>query len=164
MNAEAELIALRSMCRAAAAEIQKHYDAHCDAEGYGPCNLMARLTGRLGPALYPHHATHEECVRFTAGMHVDERKATQDAGPGTKEDETATLPEWINRITFRRGADDEIILRVPREDGEGGWYAVNCVLTMRQAMKLGMELAEALVDQTVKQRERMDAEKDVGHG
>ena len=146
---------VRASCRAAAAEIQKHYDAHCDAEGYGPCNLMARLTGRLGPTLYPHHATHEEFLQFhRAYSHT--QKWTQDAGPGTQE--TDTLPDWINRITFRSGADDEIILRVPREDGEGGWYAVNCVLTMKHAMRLGMELAEALLDQTVKQRERMDAE------
>ena len=28
---------------AAAVEIQEHWDAHCDSEGYGPANLMRRL-------------------------------------------------------------------------------------------------------------------------
>lgn len=36
MKAEAELIALRSMCRAAAEELMEHWPAHCNEEGYGP--------------------------------------------------------------------------------------------------------------------------------
>ena len=34
---------LRSVMTAAAEEISAHWDAHCDAEGYGPTNLMHRL-------------------------------------------------------------------------------------------------------------------------
>jgi hypothetical protein len=60
MNPEAELIALRTMCKAAAAEIREHWEAHCDATGYGPCNLVARLAGDIPPDLYPGHATSEE--------------------------------------------------------------------------------------------------------
>lgn len=44
---------LRSMCKAAAAEIAEVWDAHCDPLGYGPTDLMARLEGRLPPDLYP---------------------------------------------------------------------------------------------------------------
>ena len=44
---------LKSMCKAAAAEISEHWGAHCDAEGYGPSNLMSRLEGRIKPDLYP---------------------------------------------------------------------------------------------------------------
>ena len=34
---------LRSVMIAAAEEIQEHWDAHCDSDGYGPANLMYRL-------------------------------------------------------------------------------------------------------------------------
>lgn len=38
-----EITALKTVMIAAAEEIQEHWDAHCDAEGYGPANLMRRL-------------------------------------------------------------------------------------------------------------------------
>lgn len=47
-----ELASLKTMCRHAADEITKHWDAHCDDEGYGPRNLVSRLSGELPPALY----------------------------------------------------------------------------------------------------------------
>ena len=34
---------LLTVMKAAAVEIQEHWDAHCDAEGYGPVNLVHRL-------------------------------------------------------------------------------------------------------------------------
>lgn len=34
---------LRSVMIAAAEEIAEHWDAHCDEDGYGPANLIARL-------------------------------------------------------------------------------------------------------------------------
>ena len=34
---------LKTVMVAAAEEIHAHWDAHCDAEGYGPANLMDRL-------------------------------------------------------------------------------------------------------------------------
>jgi hypothetical protein len=40
---EAEAVRLRTVMAAAAEEIDKHWAAHCDAEGYGPQNLMRRL-------------------------------------------------------------------------------------------------------------------------
>lgn len=40
---EAERDNLHATMFAAAVEIQAHWDAHCDAEGYGPANLMHRL-------------------------------------------------------------------------------------------------------------------------
>ena len=73
MNAEAELIALRSMCRAAADEIMEHWAAHCDDDGYGPCNLHARLAGKIRPDLYPGHASAAEIARFNEIMHNAER-------------------------------------------------------------------------------------------
>ena len=68
-----------------------------------------------------------------------------------------SLPPWADRITFRSGADEEIILRVPMRDADGQCRAVNHILTMRHARKLAIELAEAFLDRTVRQRERMDA-------
>jgi hypothetical protein len=53
-------IALKSMCAAAAAEIEDQWSAHCDGDGYGPANLMYRLKGQSPPDLYSVHATHEE--------------------------------------------------------------------------------------------------------
>jgi len=40
---EAEIADLHTTMMAAAVEIHAHWDAHCDAEGYGPANLMHRL-------------------------------------------------------------------------------------------------------------------------
>lgn len=39
---------LKSVMVAAAEEIQEHWQAHCDEEGYGPSNLMHRLERGLG--------------------------------------------------------------------------------------------------------------------
>ncbi len=44
---------LESMCKAAASEIDEHWEAHCDKDGYGCSSLMSRLEGRLQPDLYP---------------------------------------------------------------------------------------------------------------
>ena len=48
-----EIRKLRSMCKAAAAEISETWNAHCNEKGYGPVNLVARLEGTLPPDLYP---------------------------------------------------------------------------------------------------------------
>jgi hypothetical protein len=53
--------------------------------------------------------------------------------------------EWADRITFRRGAPGEIILRVPRDDANGNKAATNHVLTVGQALILMEELGEALI-------------------
>jgi hypothetical protein len=46
---------LRTVMVAAAEEIHAHWDAHCDAEGYGPANLMRRLEEGI-PAQYGYTA------------------------------------------------------------------------------------------------------------
>ena len=40
---EKKIADLHTTMFAAAVEIQAHWDAHCDAEGYGPANIMHRL-------------------------------------------------------------------------------------------------------------------------
>lgn len=42
-DAATEIARLKTVMIAAAEEIAAHWDAHCDAEGYGPANLMHRL-------------------------------------------------------------------------------------------------------------------------
>lgn len=49
---EKENIKLRSMCIAAAEEIEAHWSSHCDNEGYGPINLVSRLKGVTPPGMY----------------------------------------------------------------------------------------------------------------
>lgn len=39
----AQIAALKTVMIAAAEEIAAHWEAHCDAEGYGPQNLLRRL-------------------------------------------------------------------------------------------------------------------------
>lgn len=46
---------LRSVMIAAAEEILEHWDAHCDADGYGPANLMHRLEAGI-PSEYGYKA------------------------------------------------------------------------------------------------------------
>jgi hypothetical protein len=50
-----EIDKLKSMCKAAAAEIESRWEHHCDAEGYGPTNLLARLRGDVPPDYYLAH-------------------------------------------------------------------------------------------------------------
>ena len=52
---EAERDNLHATMFAAAVEIQAHWDAHCDAEGYGPSHLMHRLERGIA-SLYGYDA------------------------------------------------------------------------------------------------------------
>ena len=68
-EAAAELSALRaerdnlkSVMIAAAEEISAHWQAHCDAEGYGPANLMRRLEEGI-PSEYAYKAGDFERLR-----------------------------------------------------------------------------------------------------
>ena len=51
----AELANCKTVMIAAAEEIAAHWDAHCDAEGYGPQNLQRRLEEGI-PAEYGYTA------------------------------------------------------------------------------------------------------------
>jgi len=47
MSGKDEIARLRSIMAAAADEIEEHWEAHCDREGFGPVNLVRRLrTGK----------------------------------------------------------------------------------------------------------------------
>jgi len=53
---------LKTVMIAAAEEIHAHWDAHCDAEGYGPQNLMRRLEECI-PSEYGYTAGAFEALR-----------------------------------------------------------------------------------------------------
>ena len=61
----AEAAELRSVMIAAAEEIQAHWPAHCDAEGYGPANIMRRLEDGI-PSQYAYTAGDFERLRAEA--------------------------------------------------------------------------------------------------
>ena len=65
-------IKLRSMCKAAAAEIDSKWDAHC-IDGFGPSNLVSRLEGKLKPDFYPSYMTDED--RFIWNKLAPDNKA-----------------------------------------------------------------------------------------
>jgi hypothetical protein len=52
---ESEAANLREVMVAAAEEINKHWDAHCDKEGYGPMSLCRRLEDGLA-VIYPGYS------------------------------------------------------------------------------------------------------------
>jgi hypothetical protein len=53
-------IMLDSMCQAAGAEIKSQFEAHCNEEGYGPCNLLYRLIGKTPADIYPYYVEQED--------------------------------------------------------------------------------------------------------
>lgn len=77
---QAECENLRSVMIAAAEEIHEYWDAHCDAEGYGPANLMRRLEEGI-PAEYCYKAGDFERLQSelstlraaTASVQADQR-------------------------------------------------------------------------------------------
>jgi hypothetical protein len=107
----------------------------------------------------------QEARCFSLYIEEQARKVNVPVRRGTPSPPPAgSLPDWSDRITFRSGADEEIILRVPMQDADGQCRAVNHILTMRHARELAVELAEAILDRTRKQRERMDAANTSLHG
>ena len=72
---DAEIANLHTTMMAAAVEINEHWDAHCDAEGYGPCNLVRRLENGF-PAQYGYDA--KTVVRMDAQL-AAQRKVLEQA-------------------------------------------------------------------------------------
>ena len=72
---------LRTVMVAAAEEIQARWDAHCDAEGYGPVNLMRRLEEGI-PSHYGYTAGDFERLRLDAARYRWLREQAIDGAPG----------------------------------------------------------------------------------
>ena len=73
-----EISDLHTTMMAAAVEIQEHWQAHCDEEGYGPANLMNRLERGIA-AQYGYTAqtvVQIEAERDTLRQQLAEREAT----------------------------------------------------------------------------------------
>ena len=54
------MLKYKSMCGAAGDEISDQWGAHCTNEGYGPINLLDRLTGKRKPDYYLSYVTDKE--------------------------------------------------------------------------------------------------------
>lgn len=55
LEAAERLVMQDSMCKAAAVEIEDHWEAHCDKDGDGPTSLLYRLQGKSQPVVYDAH-------------------------------------------------------------------------------------------------------------
>jgi len=60
-----EVERLRSIMAAAADEIEEHWEAHCDKDGFGPVNLVRRL--RTGKGDYRKSGEWYDCAHCDAG-------------------------------------------------------------------------------------------------
>ena len=69
----AEIASLKTVMIAAAEEISEHWNAHCDAEGYGPQNLLRRLEEGI-PSEYGYTAG------AFAALRAERDAAVADAG------------------------------------------------------------------------------------
>ena len=81
MNEQDEIARLRSIMAAAADEIEEHWDAHCDAEGFGPVNLVRRL--RTGKGDYRKKPSKIEFLWFQCsqcgwGQRINKAEAKVD--------------------------------------------------------------------------------------
>lgn len=74
---------LKTVMIAAAEEIHEHWEAHCDAEGYGPANLMRRLEQGI-PSEYGYtagaFATLKACVLEAQNAAIDLSGALTTSG------------------------------------------------------------------------------------
>lgn len=102
--------ALKTVMVAAAEEIARHFDAHCDAEGYGPQNLLRRLEEGI-PSQYGYTAgafeqlrAQENGAREAYGVLVE-----QNASLRKQVDHLRGLLELaygdIRRLSWRPNAD-----------------------------------------------------------
>jgi hypothetical protein len=101
----ADIANLHTTMMAAAVEIQAHWDAHCDAEGYGPANLMHRLERGIA-SQYGYDAKtivemQKNCDSLRA--EVERLRGSTDIGKPlnglTKEAATVWLNNLRNNVT-----------------------------------------------------------------
>lgn len=113
---------LKTVMVAAAEEIHQHWDAHCDAEGYGPANLMRRLEEGI-PSQYGYTAgafaelrqradtaearleramaALEAAGSALAGGHMYEGSCPDEAsGPATRDDRCAACRAMTDIAAF----------------------------------------------------------------
>ena len=74
-----EIENLKSVMIAAAEEISKHWDAHCDEEGYGPVNLLRRLEAGI-PADYGYKAGDFQRLRSRKWVGLTDEELSQIEG------------------------------------------------------------------------------------
>lgn len=96
-----ENAALKTVMVAAAEEIHAHWQAHCDADGYGPQNLMRRLEEGI-PSEYG----------YTAGAFAELKR---------ERDETVADAARYRWLRARPLDDDEIYIAVDSHKHVGRW-------------------------------------------
>ena len=72
---------LKTVMIAAAEEISKHWDAHCDEEGYGPINLLRRLESGI-PAQYGYSAGDFQRLRSRQWVGLTKAEMDKIISPG----------------------------------------------------------------------------------
>ena len=106
----AENAKLKTVMIAAAEEIKAHWDAHCDADGYGPLNLMRRLEEGI-PSQYG----------YTAGRFAElERERNALRAELAKHQESEFHPDWSLLVATREGLAEH----------------QQMIVTLREALKL----------------------------
>lgn len=95
----AELAKCKTTMIAAAEEIHAHWDAHCDAEGYGPANLQRRLEEGV-PAEYG----------YTAGRFAEliaERDAAKAELARLRAERVPDMDAWVLQALVAAGPAQE---------------------------------------------------------
>lgn len=103
-----EVANLKTVMIAAAEEISEHWQAHCDAEGYGPANLMRRLEDGI-PAQYGYTAGRfRELQAQVARLEADARRWDywRNYWPALCRMEVARFARLDLRTTYVQGPAD----------------------------------------------------------
>lgn len=140
MKPQAELIALRSMCRAAADEISENCDTYCAADEFGPPMLHARLRGELPPDIYHKFCTPEDAEQFKEIQHYTRTK-TKSLTYGRKYYWTVCSKNgiWIESLASHQGLSVKRFLQ-----SEKGGKLLN-IKGWRSAQRKGFSLVKVLV-------------------
>lgn len=104
----AEVANFKTVMVAAAEEIHAHWDAHCDAEGYGPANLMRRLEEGIA-AEYGY--TTGNWARLTAER--DALRADRDSWKAEAEMRRLDIPKRAKEIAERDALRAQVDAAVP---------------------------------------------------
>ncbi len=96
-KAKADLASMAELCSQARVEIDEHWSAHTDKDGYGPTSLMQRLENAADGKVFDH-AYYIERVGI-AEKERDQARAERDAAVKERDQNAVHLEYWIKRGT-----------------------------------------------------------------
>lgn len=116
-----EIENLHTVMMAAAVEITKHWDAHCDSEGYGPANLVRRLENGF-PAQYGYDAqtvvrmekTVAEQAAEIERLHASSKPKCKECATWVKQ--SADNAEWIESVKRGNEICKRMVLKAIKEN------------------------------------------------